>query len=286
MQRPTGDPKKPTWPWDVFRAGDGIAPANDVRYEHTTRLVLFLFVVTVFVGVLAGPARSVETEMMVEVRDAKAAGFPQLPPGHASSARIAEFVDEWNLNAPGSPSRREIDAMSGIVGDYQLDTSLYNLGLSFSVIAVLFTSAVVGGRMLSNLRALGHEAALLAAAWAFAVWFIPIMNLVVPWKIVARCWRYAWPPSDAGSGGIRIIDFVGVLWGVVWIGFLVVNPFGLSLFVRTGDVDGWVRRVAATELMMVWLPLAMLFNVGVLAAISYRQRMRYRLLDALARQGV
>ena len=289
MNRPTGEPRKSTWPWDVYKAGDGNAPANPVRYEHSTKVVIAMFVVVILVAVLASSARTVETDMLADARAAKEAGFPQLPPGHASSARIAEFIEKWNLNAPGSPPRRDIDALSLRVGDYEIDSSLYNLGITSGFLAVLFFSAVAYSRALNNLRALGHEVAVLAAAWAFASWFVPIMNFIVPWRIVARTLHHAWSGGDSsstsgGSGAKWAVVFAGT-WGVVWIGFLFLNPLSISFLMGSGDIDERIRQLAAYDLMMLYLPVLMAVNAAVLAMISYRQRKRYRLLDAASRGG-
>jgi hypothetical protein len=143
LNRPNGEARKATWPWDVYKASDGSVPASATRYEHTTIPIIALFVTVISVVFLASSARPIETEMLVDVRAAKQAGFPQLPPGHATSEQIDVFIEAWNLNAPGSPPRREIDALSVRVGEYEVDSLLYFLGIYRG--AFLFGTCVQSG---------------------------------------------------------------------------------------------------------------------------------------------
>ena len=100
----TEDPLKPRWPWEVVRARQrNFDPANPLRYSHNLRLATSVLILAVLLTLFVNPARTVETDMLADVEAAKVSGFPQLPPPYASPERIAEFVDEWNLDASGSP---------------------------------------------------------------------------------------------------------------------------------------------------------------------------------------
>ena len=118
--------------------------------------------------------------MLAEVRAAKDSGFPQLPPPYASPKRIADFVDEWNLVEPGSPSRQQIEAMSIRAGKYDDDSAPFKVGIVFSLIAIVIISAAAFSRASNNLFTLGYPMAKFSPTWAFVSWFIPLLGFVLP----------------------------------------------------------------------------------------------------------
>ncbi|MCH7969600.1 MAG: DUF4328 domain-containing protein [Chloroflexi bacterium] len=225
--------------------------------------------------------------MLAEVDVAKQSGFPQLPPPYASSKRIADFIDEWNLNAPGSPSRQEIQAMSIRVGNYGDDSALLNLGIGSSLIGILFISAVAFSRASNNLYALGYPLPKISTSWAAASWFIPLLSFVLPWMVVSEIFSSLWSnPGDVErSPRFRLSAIVASLWGLSFIGLWLLNPITVNWFIPTNNIDDWLNKIVWTERMMIWLPISTFITAAALLVVSIKQHRRYRLLDARATIG-
>lgn len=287
-RQPPEDPLKPRRPWEVVRARrPKFDPANPVRYSHTLRLAFLVLVLAVAITLFTIPARTVETEMLADVRAAKQSGFPQLPPPYASPERMADFVDEWNLNAPGSPSRQQIEELSIRVGMYGDDSAILNLGIVSSLIGVLFISAVAFSRASNNLYALGYPLAKFSTAWAAVSWFIPLLGFVLPWIVVSEIFRSLWTSPDdiERLPRLRWSSIAAGLWGLSFIGVWLLNPITVHWFFPTNDIDDWLNKIVWTERMMVWLPISTFITAAALLVVSVRQHRRYRLLDARAATG-
>ena len=281
---PAGDPPQPRRPWEVFRARRDHHPSNPLRYAHTIRFAVSVAILAVLITVIVVPARSVETEMHADVAAAKRSGFPQLPPKYGTAEQIDKFIDEWNLDERGSPSRQTIEALSARVGEYDDDSALFATGMVFGLIGLVFLSAFAFTRALNNLYALGHEFSTLSPAWAFISWFIPLLSFVLPWRVVAETVSHAWSPPGDGERprGTRCAEIVSGLWGVSFIGLWLLNPFTVNVFVRSNDIDGWLNKLEWTEWMMVWLPVPALLTAAVLMAVTVKQHRRYLRLDSRA----
>ncbi len=286
--QPPGDPLKPRWPWEVVRARrTKFDPINEFRYAHTLWLAISVLVLAVLITLLVNPARAVETEMHADVETAKDAGFPQLPPGYATPKQIARFITDWNLSRPGSPSRQQIETLSTRVGEYRDDSALLNAGIVFSLIGILFVSAIAFSRALNNLYALGYEFSKISRAWAFVSWLIPLLSFVLPWLMVTEIFNRLWsnPGDIKQSSRLRWSSIAAGLWGLSFIGLWLLNPITVNWFMPASDIDDWLNKIVWTERMMVWLPISTIITAAALLVVSVKQHQRYRLLDARAATG-
>ncbi|MCI0882628.1 MAG: DUF4328 domain-containing protein [Chloroflexi bacterium] len=281
----TEDPLKPRWPWEVVRARQrNFDPANPLRYSHNLRLATSVLILAVLLTLFVNPARTVETDMLADVEAAKVSGFPQLPPPYASPERIAEFVDEWNLDASGSPSRQQIESLSVRIGEYGDDSALLNLGISASLIGILFISAVAFSRASNNLYALGYPQPKISTTWAAVSWFVPLLSFVLPWMVVSEIFRTLWTSPDdvERSPRFRLSSIAAGLWGLSFIGLWLLNPASVHLLLPANDIDDWLSKIAWAERMMTWLPITTFITAAALLVVSVKQHRRYRLLDARA----
>ena len=282
------DPLKPRWPWEVVRTRiPEFDPANPLRYAHGLRLAVFLIVLVIAVVLLVFPARTVEAEMLVDVEAAKQSGFPQLPPEYASPERITDFIDEWNLRGPGSPTRTQIEELSIRVARYGDDSAFLNLGIVSSLIGIFFISAVAFSRASNNLYALGYEPAKFSPTWAAVSWFIPLLSFVLPWLVVDEIFGRLWsdPGSEDKSSRLRLSSIMAALWGVSFIGLWLLNPLTVNLLLPTNNIDDWLSKIVWTERMLGWLTISTSVTAVALLVISVKQHRRYRLLDARARKA-
>lgn len=249
----TNDPTKPRWPWSVFKARGKHDPPNPLRYVSSVRLSLAAAILTVLLAALVVPALAVESEIRSDIEEAKASGFPQVPSGYASDAQISEFIEEWSLNSPGSPSRQEIEALSLRVGKYDDDSALFNVGIMFSLTWIVFVSAIAFVRGSNNLYALGFGFSFVSPAWAFASWFIPLMSFIVPWRLIAQILGYMWshPASDERPRLAFWPEIVAGIWSVSFIGLWLLNPFTVNVFVPSNDIGEWLSKNVWGMRMMI-----------------------------------
>jgi len=262
-------------------------PANPIRYGHTFKLAVSILALAIVIAVAVIPARAVEIEMLADVEAAKLDGFPQLPSAYAFGDQIDQFIDDWNLTEPGSPSRGEIEAMSDRVGKYDDDTALSSLMLVIPLVAIAFISAVAFPRALNNIYALGFKASAIPPAWAAISWFVPFLSFVLPWRVVDEIHNPVVVDDDGKRVGGRSLglSIVATIWGLAFVGLWLLNPVMVPRLFPTNDIDGWLTSIAWQQRMMIWLPITSFINAFVLLAIAIRQHRRYRRLEAEAARG-
>ncbi len=91
-----------------------------------------------------------------------------------------------------------------------------------------------------------------SSGWVIGVWFIPFVNLVMPYWIVAeiadasdhrsRWWR---PAGDAVSGRGLLIG-----WWLTWVGALVIDRVGSAM------TDNMIERAATAQQLGAVIPIA------------------------------
>lgn len=267
--------------WDVFKAHRSPHPPNPLRYQHNLWLVLLVFLAAIGLTASIIAARGTEADMRADTVAFKAEGFPDLPPGYATDRQLQNFIDEWR-QAPGIlPNFDRIVEASDRVGQYQDDTSIINLGVMGSLLALVFLSAYAFSRALNNLYALGYGASVLSPAWAFISWMLPILSFVLPWRVVSEVFQCSWTKPDEATG-FRWTHVVSALWGIAFAGLWILNPVTVNWFVPRNDIDQWISHIEWTETMLLWLPVPAFFTAAMLLVVALRQHSRYRQLDAQA----
>lgn len=269
--------------WDVLRARRAPHPPNPLRYAHSFWFAIAVLVLAIALTISVFPARTVESDMLADARQAKLDGFPDLPPGDASDKEINDWIDEWNFIPLASPGRTTIRELSERVGEYDTDSSLLNLGVMGSLAALVFLSALGFGRALNNLYALGYGASVLSPAWAFISWLMPVLSFVLPWRVVTEVVQCAWlQSSDDHSSGPRWPQYLAGLWGVAFAGLWLLNPVSVDIFIGHNDINGWINHIQWTERMMFWLPVPAFLTAAMLLLVALKQHGRYRELDRQA----
>ncbi|MEX0927350.1 MAG: DUF4328 domain-containing protein [Dehalococcoidia bacterium] len=276
-------------PWSVFRRAGRSDPPNEFRYQSTARLAISTILIAAAIISIALIARSVELDMLADVADARARGIPQIPPANATSGEITTFAEEWGLSCDdtlaGRPVCEQLQELSQRHGEYSDNISLLFLGLIPGLAATLILSALVFSRALNNEYALGRHRLWIAPAWAFAVFLIPIVNLVVPWMIVDRIWRTSWSRDEsdtAHSGDSTRPSAIAGLWGLVVVITSVLNPVVLTWFIARSDIDRWITGLEWVSRSLLWTPVPVIFTTLLVLTITWRQQRRYTLFDTTA----
>jgi hypothetical protein len=274
----------------VFRPARPSDPANPLRYLSTLKAAIALFVLAALVTLVVFPLRNLEANFEAVALEARANGVPQLPPAYATPEELQEFFEEWNIacsftSESGLPPCGYFAELSEQRGQYEDDASLMYAGLMSGLLASLVVAAFAFSRALNNLDALGRRPSHIPQAWAFASFLIPLLNLVLPWKIVDEVWRAAW---SKGEGWERGLDggrpsVVVALWGIAVAVTAFLNPVMVTWVFSRSDIDGWVRQSEWMERALIWLPAFVIFTALLLAVITWRQRRRIRELATSAR---
>lgn len=129
-------------------------------------------------------------------------------------------------------------------------------------------------RAYKNLLAFGQSGLRYSPAWAAGSWFVPIVNLFVPFRIVREAWRACDPathPADPlGWQGVRVPPLLGWWWGVEILAVVAaLTASGLAAWAQT---TRQYRVVAWADL--VWIAVAVfasLLAIRVVRSVQARQ---------------
>jgi len=115
------------------------------------------------------------------------------------------FIDRY-----GSVSLDEVTAWQR---DLNAVSGLYFLTIVAAAIAVVAWLS----RVVDNVRPLTGEVPVVSPRWAIAVWFLPFVNFVMPYRVVADTWRkLATAESERGTGLVLV-------WWLLWISGAITN---------------------------------------------------------------
>lgn len=273
-------------PWDVVQRSDGTNPQNELRFSGTIWLALAASLLTVVAAVFAVSAVSRQGEFRELVSNAKQSGFPQVPPAHfATDDDKTDFIEEWNISCDdminGISHCEYVDVFSDQRSDYENEYSTSFMVFAVSIFVALLLFAIAFSRALNNLYALGYRMSQIPPAWAFSGFFVPLINLYLPWIVVSQVWKTAWGShDDQDSSGASIIS---IGWGVIAAATVFLNPWVMGWVMRRSDIDGWLMHLQWVSFGIVWVIVAALITAIVLVLVSIRQRARYKQLEALAR---
>lgn len=276
----------PRRPWSVFVPEKRGHPANPLRYSSTIPLAIGMALVAAFVVWIVFPTHSKNTEMHAIVADAAAGGIPQVPPAYATASDMQQFIEKWEISCSdtinGISFCQYLPILAEQHGEYRDNMSVLFLALVAGLVAALFIVAIAFSRALNNLYALGHDASEIPQAWALTGFFIPVLNLVLPWFIVDQIWRAAWSRKDGTTGSSRASVVAG-LWGLVVIITAVLNPVTMSWFIPQSDISGWLTHLEWVNRSLMWVIVPIIFTTLLLMVVTWRQHRRFLQLDATAR---
>jgi hypothetical protein len=139
--------------------------------------------------------------------------------------------------------------------------------------ALAFLAWVV--RSYRNLEPLGVRGQRASVTWAAVVWFIPLVNLVVPKEIVDDLYRGSNPAAPLLSASWRL-DAVPLrlqLWWVSVVGSMVAMPIAVLAF-REAYGDGTTLAVTALAVGHLLVGTASFATWGLVGEVTTRQQRR------------
>src|SRR5262245_20530136 len=110
-------------------------------------------------------------------------------------------------------------------------------------IATVIVFLIWEHRANSNLRPLGVPRPEFSSRWAVGSWFVPILNLGVPFQIVRYIWRKSDPDSVNANGGSGAWNYSGAseftlkAWWGFWIALGFVGRISDRISLRANDLS-------------------------------------------------
>ncbi len=168
-------------------------------------------------------------------------------------------------------------------------SDLLDIGLGLLQLIVIFATIVLFSmwlyRAASNLEALGHPKHLRehSPGWAVGSFFVPFVNLVVPYRAVKEVWAKSDPEEVGEEGGAPFGYYSAAstpayfkAWWGFWLVSNMVNNVATRLYfnVDTQDEMVWAMKVDTIGTLLT-IPAAV-FAILVVKSIDRRQQERSR----------
>src|SRR5262245_43297579 len=161
--------------------------------------------------------------------------------------------------------------------------AIFNL-LVFIATVVVFL--IWEHRANSNLRPLGVPRPEFSSRWAVGSWFVPFLNLVVPFQIVRYIWRKSDPDAVKANEGSASWNYYGAdeftlkaLWGF-WIATVIVGRFSERISFRAKELSEYTLASWTGILASALSVIAALLAISVVRSVTARQEERYKRLLA------
>jgi len=158
------------------------------------------------------------------------------------------------------------------------------------LIATIIVFLIWEHRANSNLRPLGVPRPEFSSRWAVGSWFVPFLNLVVPFQIVRYIWRKSDPDTVKANGGSGPWNYSGAgeltlkAWWGFWIAMGIVSRFSDRISFRISlrakelsehELASWAGIIASTLAV-----IAALLAISVVRGVTARQEERHKRLMA------
>lgn len=168
-----------------------------------------------------------------------------------------------------------------------IGTATIIIGVTSSVVAVV--TAVLFIRWLLQARrnavALGADGLVHSrhtAAWS---WFIPIINLFLPYQVVKEIWQASDPAPEPPLEAKRGVPAVLPVWWAFWVAASLLAQLGFRMNLDLGEASDWADYADVERVMlMAAVPsiVAAVLAMRVVRGMDGRQRARAARLAAEA----
>ena len=263
-------------PGDLMRAGDS-DPRVHSGYRSGQTLFKWIAGAVGLMVVLAFVLAWVDSRMLNDINDFKAAGLTDLPKNNASPGELLAYADGQGLEcnsaqdlAAGAVDCGRVLDIARTVNDYKFDQSLVWSFIVLALIALLISFTMFIHQASSNLRHLRAEGQRFTPGWAVGWFFIPFVNFFKPSRVVRELMQAsgstetadprAW--QNANPAGGRLIS----TWWTMVVAAILFGPRAISLIVTRGDIDDW----AAAGRLLVWSDLFQVIPLVMTVIVVYR----------------
>ena len=250
---------------------------DQTGYRSGRTLLMVLTGIIGLMVILAFSLAWVDSRMLNEINDYKSAGFTDLPTNNADPEALLEFAAQEGINCSsiedlfaGKGECASVLEIARTVNEYKSDQSLVWSFITISVIALIIVFTMFIHQASSNLRHLRAEGQKFSPGWSIGWFFIPVMNLFQPVRVVSelvkasgstdtkdpRAWQNGNPPD-----GLVISS-----WWTLVIFSILFGPRGITLFVGRDNIEDW----AASGRLLVWSDLFQVLPLVLTGIVVYR----------------
>lgn len=255
-----------------------------------TMFIIITGIVSVMV-VLAFALAWIDSKMLNEINDYKAAGLTDLPSNNANPEELLEFANKVGIECvsieglfSGTGACGDVLEVARTVNDYKSEHSIIWALIVISGIALVVTFAIFIHHASSNLQHLRIAGQKFTPGWSVGWFFVPFMNFYKPTRIVRELSTAsgstdtknprAWQNAESQEG-----KFISSWWTLVILAILF-GPRGISLFVGRENIDDW----AAAGRLLVWSDLFQVLPLVLTVIVVFRlqraQEIRHQLMLA------
>jgi hypothetical protein len=179
-------------------------------------------------------------------------------------------------------------------GGIQLALSLHAAVAGIFTLIVMIMTVIVfliwEHRANSNLRPLGVSRPEFRSRWAVGSWFVPFVNLVVPFQIVRYIWRKSDPETVEMIGGFSGWNYSGAgeftlrAWWGFWLAASVVGRLSGRLSLRAKELSEYTFAGQVGIFASMLSVTAAILAISVVHGVNARQEERYKRLMAASQQ--
>lgn len=194
--------------------------------------------------------------------------------------------------AAAALSDDDIDFSEMPGGGLQLAVLLHGGGRAILHVIVMIATVILfliwEHRANSNLRPLGEAHPEFRSRWAVGSWFVPILNLVVPFQIVRYIWRKSDPDTVNANGGFSGWNYSGAneftlkAWWGFWIAASIVGRIADRISLRAKELGDYTLASWVGIFASMLAVIAALLAIRVVRGVNARQEERYKRLMAAA----
>jgi hypothetical protein len=252
--------------------------------------IIITGIVSVMV-VLALALTWVDSKMLNEINDYKAAGLTDLPSNNANPEELLEFANEVGIECvsieslfSGNGACGDVLEVARTVNDYKSEHSIIWAFIVISGITLVVTFTMFIHNASSNLEHLRIAGQKFTPGWSVGWFFVPFMNLYKPTRVVRELSTAsgstdtrnprAWQNAESQEG-----MFISSWWTLV-IFAILFGPRGISLFVGRENIEDW----AAAGRLLVWSDLFQVLPLVLTVIVVFRlqraQEIRHQLMLA------
>jgi hypothetical protein len=198
--------------------------------------------------------------------------------------------------AAAALSSDDTDISEMPMGGLQLAILMLGGAAAIFNILLIITTAIVfliwEHRANSNLRPLGVPRPEFSSRWAVGSWFVPILNLFVPFQIVRYIWRKSDPDAMNVDEAFGAWDYSGAdeftlkAWWGFWIATNVAGRFSSQISRRADELSDHTLSSWVAILASAFSAITALLAISVVRGINARQEERHKRLIASSQRQV
>ncbi|MBN2578466.1 MAG: DUF4328 domain-containing protein [Pirellulales bacterium] len=132
-------------------------------------------------------------------------------------------------------------------------------------------------RAYKNLLALGADGLEYSPGWAVGAFFVPILNLFYPYRIMKEIWRHSVPDLSVDPKNIKASSLVGWWWGM-FIFMNILAQISMRLNLAASQIQDFFLGSYTSIVSDLFSIIAALLAIFVIRDVERRQDARYRLL--------